>query len=49
MEYYKCVNGFWKNKGFVNKLELVLRNVIVVLVGGGIRDVLVRFSFMFMN
>lgn len=49
MEYYKRVNGFWKNKGFVNKSESALRNVTVVSVGGGIRDVLVRSSPTSMN
>lgn len=46
MNYYENVNRFWRSYVFVNDIILRLKNVIVVFVSGGVRDVLVRFSFL---
>lgn len=44
VDYYDYINRFWKSQGFVSENELRLKNVTVVSVSGGVRDVLVRSS-----
>lgn len=45
VEYYENVNSVWRTQGFVNDTEdRKLKNVTLVSVSGGIRDVLVRSS-----
>lgn len=44
MDYYKNVNSFWRSQVFSNDTESSLKNITVVSVSGGVRDVLVRSS-----
>lgn len=43
-EYYDNINRFWKSRGFISETESRLKNVTLVSVSGGMRDVLVRSS-----
>lgn len=44
MNYYENVNRFWRSHALVNDTISRLKNVTVVSVSGGVRDVLVRSS-----
>ena len=49
MEYYETVNSFWRSQAFSNDTESRLKNITLVSVSGGLRDVLVRSSPSSMN
>ena len=43
-DYYENINSFWKSQTFINENESRLKNITLVSVSGGFRDVLVRSS-----
>lgn len=49
MDYYETVNSFWRSQAFSNDTEARLKNITLVSVSGGLRDVLVRSSPSSMN
>lgn len=49
MDYYETVNRFWRSQAFSNDTEKRLKNITLVSVSGGLRDVLVRSSPSSMN
>ena len=44
MDYYENVNRFWRSQAFINDTKSRLKNITVISVSGGVRDVLVRSS-----